>query len=332
MNSRSTTHDGEPDGFPGAWSLEDSIRAAADGELPGDQTSRLLHGSNAKTVAAGIEFEQNLRLACARVFAGDAATAPEVGADLHATVQRIMVASRQASDSLETSPVHVHEAASRPAQTATAQTARGRRLARAGWIALAACTLIVGVVVGTWLATPAPTFNTQPNRTRIALVGFLESEHRRCALNERSLRNKMTVYAVEDVPAKFAGLLGQELSVSAVVGAGYEFLGCGKCAVPGRGESVHLMFRDPSVLPPSVDVSGVNAPRDAGRFSLFIQQDTDELPITLGQTYRLETGEGEPLVIVWRNGGLVYYMVCESESQQEQVTNAMGVVRGLERL
>lgn len=305
------------------WPLGVMLRAAADGELPEKLNDRLRSSSEAcESSDARIAFERNLRSACARVLQPDTEEAPAASAELHATIGRIASAARAATNTA------VHPATKREASAA----GRRRAARRLGWIALTAITLVVGVAVGMKLAAPAPTFLTSPERARIALTGFLESEHRRCTLNERALKNKMTEYTLSEVPTKFAGLLGAELSVASVQRAGYQFLGCGRCAVPGRGESVHLIFRDSSRPALTSEQRAALKNGDDAQLSLFIQSDTDELPIDANTTYRLETGLGEPLVLIWRRDGLVYYLVTETEAAQDRAIESLDLEHASEVL
>src|SRR5580765_8443440 len=101
--------------------------------------------------------------------------------------------------------------------------------------------------------------------------------------------------------------------------AGFAFAGAGNCAVPGRGHSVHLMFRYTGGSAGSGGASGADASKPVpGRtcpgdeVSLFIQQDTHQLALEEGQVYAPAPQPGIPGVVVWAHDGLIYYLVTET--------------------
>ncbi|MGE3109880.1 MAG: hypothetical protein AB7G11_08190 [Phycisphaerales bacterium] len=308
--------------------IGDLLRAAADGELSAQEAEHL-RSMEADDHAPRIVFDQELRRACARVLRGIDAQAPNVPEQLRQRIQAIAVNAPAGAPAVP--PVQVPRTHTDAGRSNRVPRTGRRRRSRLVWLSGAVCVLIVGVLVGVRALLPGPTFRDSPAQARIALVGFLESEHRRCTLDDRALKRKMTVMSLSEAPKKFESLIGGTLSVEAVEAAGYEFLGSGRCAVPGCGESVHMIFRDPRV--PAPDPSSVRFEEcDASRFSVFVQKDMDELPIVAGRTYRLETRAGEPLVAVWTRGGVLYYLVTESPEQEADVMKTMNVPRASEVL
>jgi anti-sigma factor RsiW len=289
---------GEP-----AMSRAALLRAAADNELSAADASTLCqHLAEFPEDAARIEFERDLRVACNRAMSSEDVTVPSGLRDRMATM-------------LATSTQH------EPATRAD-QKPRHRRV-RAGWLAGVVAVIVVfglGVLVANLL--PSPTFSESPQRARIALAGFLGTEHRRCSLDDRAIKRKMTEYNLGQAPAKFKTLLGAELSVANVEKAGYTFLGAGSCIVPGSGASVHLVFSDVSAAPATL-TKGLTC--DPTRLSLFIQKDTGELPISPETTYRLEMGDGNPLVVVWLRDGLIYYLVTETKTAEDAVLDHLAL-------
>lgn len=301
----------------GEDSIGSMLRLAADDELSRAQREQLAAALPADEAAARVAFERQLRSACARVMVADEREFPAVSAGLRESVERIVKRSAAvAAPAVDEPRRHAPRTSPRVQRT-------GRRVPRLAWVSLAACLLIVAGFVVIRLVTPAPTFIESPERGRVALVGFLGSEHRRCALDDDALKSKMTVYQLAAASTKFTKLLGGELSAEAIEKAGYEFLGSGRCAVPGGGSSIHMIFHDPNPVAAS-STAGTPA-RHPSRFSLFIQHDLNELPIVDGVTYRLETGADKPLIVVWRHQGLLYYLVTETETQQHAVMESMHV-------
>lgn len=303
------------DQHPGSEALDRAslLRAAADDELdPGELGTLSAMLDQHPDDADRILFERDLRRACQRVFSGDDVSAPEA---LRHRVASLAGAERESvqAGALATR----HAAASRPSMP------RARRRSPLRWFAGALAAVML-VAIGLQLSTiwRAPTFAESPDRARLALAQFVGSEHRRCAIDERALKRKMTELSLADTPARFRRLLGAELSVANVEDAGYRFLGAGRCVVPGSGASVHLVFSDASAshAAPLADPTC-----DPSRLSLFIQKDTGELPIVPETTYRLDVVDGGPLVAVWARGGLVYYLVTETHAAEDAVLAHLGL-------
>jgi len=288
------------------------LRAAADDELNHEgQRALAEHLRTHPENQARIEFEQSLRCACRRVMASESQP-PSPG--LRDRVESILKATRGVDE-----PVSVqHPPHTRPPFGRDHRRSRIRLLIG---VLAAIVAIAVGVQVSGILRTP--TFAESPEKARLALAGFLGNEHRRCSLDDRALKRKMTEYHLSEAPAKYKKLLGAELSVADVEKAGYSFLGAGRCVVPGSGASVHLVFCEAGTVSKQ---SLTDLTCDPSRLSLFIQKDTGELPIVTDTTYRLESVENGPLVVVWLRGGLVYYLVTETKAAEDTVLDHLGIV------
>lgn len=165
------------------------------------------------------------------------------------------------------------------------------------WLAVAASILLlvsVGVVmnssVGSKLGPPvgAP-FAAQ----LVDASNFIVAEHNQCSAFDSYFERKFTVRNDADVSDAVVQLLGNPPTRIKLDQAGYEFVGMGKCTVPGAGESVHMIYR----------------PIDQSRptLSLFVQQASARPDIKVGVRYRLSTPVGAP-VLVWKKQGLIYYL------------------------
>lgn len=269
---------------PDRWSDAERCRAQADGEAP------LTESSDPR-----IAFEQELKRRVARAMQGDAAPA-----DLRARVFA----------RLSEAPVHTHIGA-----THAGRPHRRRSL----WWAAAALVVIAGglaLVLPTRLSLIGPSSQIAQTPGMLAperlarLISFTASQHDQCALLSDAFNSKMKArteaeaskIAIELLP-KVPSVL--DLQCGALAKAGYQFAGLGRCAVPGRGRSAHLIYKpDPAIAP--------NAPI----VSLFVQEDVGDLPLEFGCALRSQpcdstTGDGcVCCVTMWRKDGLIYYLVA----------------------
>jgi hypothetical protein len=280
-----------PTHTPGEMPIGALLRAEADGELTAAERPTLDRHLAAHPEDRGcIKFEMDLRAACGRVMSGGSVAAAPAG--LRERIGR----------SIEEVPG--------AAVPATSDGARGRT--RRLWPLLAAAVLVLAAAPLVYLVATGYFEPVGTPAGKAHLARFVCSEHNRCGRTEAALRAKATVYDLAGAPAAFQPLLGGTLSIGALEKAGFEFRGAGPCIVPGKGRSVHMLFRSPGVSIPE----NVAAPRDEN-LSVFVQTDTGELPVSPGVTYRLgDAAAGRPLVLVWSQGGLLYYLVTDNEGTQ----------------
>lgn len=133
----------------------------------------------------------------------------------------------------------------------------------------------------------------------VQLAGFMSSEHTRCASHPTSIR-KFTEHDLEQVPEAFRDILGGRFTKRNLDLEGATFVAAGKCKVPGKGPSVHVMFETLNPLGESVEVS------------LYIQRCGDKR-FQEGKSYAVGSESIDAASIIgWRHEGLVYYMVTSS--------------------
>ncbi len=284
------------------------LRAAADGELTvaGEQELRAhlaAHPDDRGVVA----FERELRKSIAAAALGQPAPGLK---------ERVEHLCGGATIAREGTPVAVEATAPR----------RGRPMSRpAAWLPIAASVaLLAGIAyftVGRPQALPAPgELITQAHR--VSLASFVSSEHEECELHADIVGSKLRVESLGKAPAAFRGVLGREPDLGRLAESGLRFMGAGPCAVPGRGSSVHMVF----------DAGDGPAPREGGRTSLvsiFVQQDSGELGIEPGRTYRLVPNEGSSStaaaeIYVWKTDGFVYFLSSTSGPAMERARLALG--------
>lgn len=278
------------------------LRAQADGEAPPDLASADEAGS--------VAFERDLRSAVGRVMNTPA-------------------------------PVGVRDRVRRAIGSGPAFSARERlRLVRAEehpgvyraplplakqwWLAAAAAVvLVVGMV---WYMSGSPRGGPMRQRSSgpapqavpasllVRAVAWVEGQHEGCAEFGPLFEQKMTVRTQAEAVATAVELLNKiptvlDLKSEALRGAGYRFAGLGPCSVPGKGRSVHLLYK-----PDESAATGVPV------VSLFVQEDTGEIDVEPGAVLvrRPVAGSDSKLhLLIWREGGLVYYLVSGSGMADE---------------
>jgi len=279
------------------------LRAAADDELTASQAYELeQHLREHPEDRRVIEFERALR----RVIAGAASQAAP--AHLQDRIARLYGSAGAAGSTGEVRPVtSLRPRFARPS----------RMLALAATVAIVATGVIV--VVGPSLSESPGTVAVSP-QYRTSLVSFIGSQHEECELHADQIGPRFKTSDMDEVPAEFGRILGEVPDVGRMGEHGFTLLGAGPCAVPGRGESVRMVFES----------SKAGTPGDTQKalVSIHIQQDTGELSIKPGRTYRLTDAgtrdSGPSEILVWRRDGFVYFLTSWSESAMQLARRAMG--------
>lgn len=258
-----------------------AIRAAADGELDAAGLSSL--NAAQPDLADRVDFDRTLRSAVARAMGGVSAPAA-----LRSRVQSMAAAHRD------------DPPRSLPFQPAPAPL----RFAPVRWAAIAALFILSSAVIylGYSQAQHAGYFGPPSG---VQLATFIRLEHGQCARFSSHFERKFEELDQDQADEAANSILGSlppmiKLPVAGLSSAGYEFAGIGRCAVPGRGRSAHLLFARPQ--------NQYDSP-----ISLFVQVDTGQLSIAHEFGYAFGPSDavaGGP--IVWRRDGFLYYLYCES--------------------
>lgn len=281
------------------------LRAAADGELTPVQTAELeRHMAAHPDDQRVVEFERELRGSIAATASG---TAP--------AALRDRIAAMSSTAGTDRASLPFPSVGNRP----------HRRFShRVRWLAMAASVAIVagGAFLilrpsGTGLTGGAQI--TQQYRT--SLVSFIGAQHEECEVHADMIGMRFKTTKLVDVPAEFARVLGSTPDIGQVESSGFKLLGAGPCAVPGRGKSVRMVLE-----------SGADAQAGGGRGSLVsihIQQDTGELNLESGKTYRLvdkvaAAGSAAADIYVWRRDGFIYFLTSKSEPAMQMARAAFG--------
>ncbi|RMH27133.1 MAG: hypothetical protein D6693_05910 [Planctomycetota bacterium] len=275
------------------------IRAGADGEL------------------AGAELD-----ALHDLLESDPTTADRLAAErtLRARVARAMWAPDRAPDSLRD---EIRELFRRQrAADAGARRTHPFRIAGPTWLAVAAslALLTAVAVVSRWPIAPAPwpTASLAPNAHLVHAADFILAEHERCSAFDDYFEHKFTVRDRAGAAAAAEDLLGAAPAIVELDDLGYRFAGLGRCAVPGPGVSLHILY---------APADGADRPT----LSLFVQREAGREALESGVRYRVERAGGAT-VYAWRVGELLYYLFSPDarvEAHAAQALEAPAAVRSL---
>ncbi|MDZ4829785.1 MAG: hypothetical protein SGJ09_06250 [Phycisphaerae bacterium] len=156
---------------------------------------------------------------------------------------------------------------------------------------------------------------------RTSLVRFISAQHEQCKVHADMVGMRFKTTTLGDVPAEFSRVLGSTPDIGHVEERGFKLLGAGPCAVPGRGKSVRMVLES-TAGPQTKDGRG-------SIVSIHIQQDSGELKLESGKTYRLvdtfaPTGPATAEIFVWRRDGFIYFLTSNSESAMQLAHAAFG--------
>lgn len=282
------------------------LRAAADGELTPARTAELeRHLAGYPDDRRVIHFERELRGCVAGSASG---TAPA------ALRERIIAMSSTAG----TAPASL--------SLPSVNTLSNRRFSRP--VRLTAIAASVAIVAGGAFVFLHQSDMGRPTsgelitqQYRVSLVSFIGTQHEECEIHADMIGMRFKTTKLDDVPREFSKVLGSVPEIGHIEGSGLRFLAAGPCAVPGRGKSVRMVLE-----------STANAQLNGGRGSLVsihIQQDTGELNLEAGKTYRLVDAVGTPgsiapVIYVWRRDGFIYFLTSKSEPAMQMARAAVG--------
>lgn len=205
-----------------------------------------------------------------------------------------------------------------------AQVQVGRSFQRSiRWLALAASVTIMAggaffVLRNQGVARPGDVQMAQQFRT--SLVSFIGAQHNECEVHADMIGSRFKTTRLEEVPKEFARVLGSTPDIGGIESSDFKLLGAGPCAVPGRGKSVRMVLE--------CAAEKAHAGSCGSLVSIHIQQDTGELNLESGKTYRLtdriSTGSDAAEIYVWRRDGFVYFLTSRSEPAMQMARAAFG--------
>ena len=138
--------------------------------------------------------------------------------------------------------------------------------------------------------------NVLPART----VSLFEKRHVTCASKLAQLpQDPKLPSKIEALPGALNDRFGASASGLDLSGIGYVFDRVGKCTVPGE-ISVHLIYK-------SLENSG-----HSDAISLWLAPDDGRLKVEPNQVYTVNDESKAHPILMWKNGGMVYYLVGDS--------------------
>lgn len=147
------------------------------------------------------------------------------------------------------------------------------------------------------------------------LATFVQSAHDKCSVENEHTKRKFTARdsgSAEEMSRKILGGVPPIVDggFASLAGSGFEFAGLGGCGVPGRGPSVHIVFR-------SLDGEDRAA-------SLFIQTNGDwHVTESRCATVREGLADGRTMV-VWESGGFQHYLFSAHSGDLRVLRKALG--------
>ncbi len=301
------------------------LSAFADGELDSTATMHLLEQmAKDPTLAQKALEAQRLKQAIGRSMQR---IVPAPPAELRQHLEQMMLEADhpdQASGSTRlTFPSSESPAPSKASGSPSPRSGsvlEGRLLGLMGrWspAAAAAVLLLAAVLTRLLPASSAEVFDPDrhvayPGIIPVSQVDQFMGRHVRCMDQIEPLResNKFPLQ-VEQLPSTIEKVIGcKPLSPLDLSALGYTFWKAGECGIP-RKKAVHLIYR---ALP------------DTGRqdsLSLWMVRDQGQLDIPERQTCLATPENAVHPVIVWRDGGLVYYLVGDAEPLVRTVADSL---------
>jgi hypothetical protein len=284
MNEHTDHHDFDPS----TLSEGARLRAQADGEISGGDDPR-------------VSFESELRGAVGRVMGAD--RAPEA---LRSSVSSILRDLQNQDGDVVSTPL---------GDTRSRNFWSGAM----GWAAIAA----VAALATSLLIMSGRSVPSQPGLRGGVLTqaaNFVVGEHELCDVYSERFEKKFNARSESEATRSAIEILNMvpgvmSLPIDGLHEAGYEFAGLGRCGVPGRGASAHLVYEN-------TNMPGVT-------LSLFVQVDTGDVDLLEGTSYvhcakagstgcivsapLPEPGEDARKLVVWREGGYIYYLFAPSD-------------------
>lgn len=264
------------------------IQAFADGELPPDRADAVRRAvAQDPALAAEVETARALRTHARRVLV-ESTPAPAAG--LLARINALPLPDARPAPRPEPAPVVV---------TITPRPS-GQRFA---WVAAAAALLLcAGVWVTMRAAPPAPT----PVIVPASLVTDVTKQHLMCSQIEDHFLLPGLPRVHDGLPEAASAYLGAGASVPDLSAMGYAFAGAGPCSIPG-GKTLHVLYRSAG-----------------STVSVFIQPDEGQLAIPPDRVVSAAGPTAEYPLLIWRTGGLVYYLIADSFQTAARASHAMG--------
>ncbi len=267
------------------------LPAFADGELDVEQNLRVLeHMAMNPEATRRVMHQQQLRQAVDRAMQDPTATAPD---SLRESIEQL--AAQTPITPTSTPP----EAA--PAQEPSHHDTP-RQAPTLGWIgrwvpAAVAAVLLISATALFYQFNPTATASPVSDARYAVFV----NRHLGCSrMIEKLMHMERFAQNLEALPESLAAYLGDQPTPGLdLASIGYTFYAVGQCNAPG-GQSVHLVYHHKD------HPDGQNA------LSLWIRRYTGSPAIKPDQPYLVAPSGTPSPMIVWRRGGMIYYLIGDS--------------------
>lgn len=279
------------------------LAAFADGELNVEQNLKVLeHMAINPTATRRVMHQQQLRQAVDRTIRRQTHPTPEA---LKQQIQKLVADTPAADPTTAPSP--------------TGRTERTSVLARIGrWAPLAAAALffIAALVVLNSANQPSSPGLPQVAQGLVpnSQYAMFVKRHLGCSrMIDKLMHMELFPQDLKALPASLATYLGggttPGLDLSSI---GYEFYAVGECNVPGK-QSVHLIYHAKD------DPTGHDA------LSLWVRRYSGSPAIEANRVYYVEDAGPNPLIL-WRQGGMIYYLMGNSLVNTDQAMQKLRLV------
>lgn len=297
------------------------IRRYVDGELGPEEIAALEVRINSDAeIGAQVQFEQNLRDRVSIAIESPASQMPAGLAD------RIRAALDESGDEQEAEPpvpVIVGRIGSDvPVEpSAEARTQRWMLPQRANVLAIAATLVIVAGAVVVSIFAPPIGADMRVKATADA-VKFIAENHGACSHDEAYLAKEAPYRDALEAQEELSRHMGPEMRIFNLAGLPdvYEFVGGGKCEVPGGKNSCHLIYQR---APSERDDPNRESPYIA---SVFIELNDGQFDFSqrlFDHAYKACGPDGNHKATYFTDGRFVYFVICCDMSDLDAVRNAV---------
>ena len=281
------------------------VMAFSDCELPNQERLHMLDRiASDGELAKRIKHQKLLREAVCKCMADDpACRCPE---ELKNQIQQMVMADA----------AHPEQAADQTQQGVIGYVGRWMPAAVAAVLFISAVVVMYGPGDG---ATGTPMQAGAGSMTQLvaglmprAQVDMFEKRHVGCATNLALLKPDGNLpNQVESLPAALSERFSGQVDGLDLSGIGYKFERVGKCTVPGQA-AVHLVYR---ALPETGRADAISL--------WLLPASQADVTVKEGQVYRVNgAGKAHPLVL-WRHGGMMYYLVGDSMDVTERAAQTL---------
>ena len=301
------------------------IRRYVDGELSLEEVAALEERLKVDAeTREQVEFEQHLRDRVSTAMGSVTPVLPEGLADrIRAVLDKSGAEQEQEQETEPPVPVIVGRIGSDvPLEpSAQARTRKWMLPQRANALAVAATLVIIAGVIVVSIFAPAIGTDMRAKATADA-VKFIAENHGACSHDEAYLAKEAPYRDALEAQEELSRHMGPEMRIFNLAGLtdGYEFVGGGKCEVPGGENSCHLIYQR---APSDRDDPNRTSPYIA---SVFIELNDGQFDFSqrlFDHAYKACGPDGDHKATYFTDGKLVYFVICCDIGDLDAVRDAV---------